>query len=74
MPNNPDRKNPQPFDASADKARNIIERTIGRLKDWRPIHTRHNKLAANFASAIAIAVAAIRLGRTRMSRQPSPSA
>ena len=46
---------PQPFDARAYKARNIIERTIGRLKDWRRIHTRYDKLAANFASAVAIA-------------------
>ncbi|MBS7790428.1 IS5/IS1182 family transposase, partial [Roseococcus sp. SDR] len=35
---------------------------IGRLKDWRRIHTRYDKLAANFASAVAIA--AILLGWT----------
>lgn len=62
IPNNPTRKSPQPFDARAYKARNIIERTIGRLKDWRRIHTRYDKLAANFASAVAIA--AILLGWT----------
>ena len=39
-----------------------IERTIGRLKDWRRIHTRYDKLAANFASAVAIA--AILIGWT----------
>ena len=33
IPNNPIRTTPQPFDARAHKARNIIERTIGRLKD-----------------------------------------
>lgn len=55
IPNNPTRKNMQPFDARAYKARNIIERTIGRLKDWRRIHTRYDKLAVNFASAVAIA-------------------
>jgi transposase len=60
--NNPTRKNPQPFDTRAYKARNIIERTIGRLKDWRRIHIRYDKLAANFASAVAIA--AILLGWT----------
>jgi transposase len=62
IPNNPTRKALQPFDARAYKARNIIERTIGRLKDWRRIHTRYDKLAANFASAVAIA--AILLGWT----------
>ena len=39
IPNNPTRWNPQPFDERAYKARTIIERTIGRLKDWRRIHT-----------------------------------
>lgn len=55
IPNNPTRKHPQPFDRNLYKARNTIERTIGRLKDWRRIHTRYDKLAANFASAVAIA-------------------
>lgn len=62
IPNNPTRRHPQPFDPRAYKARNIIERTIGRLKDWRRIHTRYDKLASNFASAVAIA--AILLGWT----------
>ena len=62
IPNNPTRVRPQTFDARAYKARNIIERTIGRLKDWRRIHTRYDKLAANFASAVAIA--ALLLGWT----------
>ncbi|WP_338147342.1 IS5 family transposase [Neoroseomonas oryzicola] len=62
IPNNPTRKNPQPFDERTYRARNIIERTIGRLKDWRRIHTRYDKLAANFASAVAIA--AILIGWT----------
>ena len=55
IPNNPTRKHPHPFDRQVYKARNVIERTIGRLKDWRRIHTRYDKLAANYASAIAIA-------------------
>jgi transposase len=55
IPNNPTRKRPQPFCPRVYKARNIIERTIGRLKDWRRIHTRYDKLARNFASAVAIA-------------------
>jgi transposase len=55
IPNNPTRKNVQPFDPGAYKARNIIERTIGRIKDWRRVHTRYDKLASNFASAVAIA-------------------
>ena len=55
IPNNPTRKRVQPFDRSTYRARNAIERTVGRLKDWRRVHTRYDKLATNYASAIAIA-------------------
>lgn len=55
IPNNPTRKRQHPFDKTAYRERNIIERTIGRLKDWRRIHTRYDKLARNYASAVAIA-------------------
>jgi transposase len=33
IPNNPTRKRPQPFSPPAYRARNVIERAIGRLKD-----------------------------------------
>lgn len=46
IPNNQTRKNRHSFDKRAYKACNIIERTIGRLKDWRRIHARYDKLAA----------------------------
>ncbi|GAN78021.1 transposase [Acidisphaera rubrifaciens HS-AP3] len=55
IPNNPTRKRRHPFDERAYRNRNVIERAIGRLKDWRRIHTRYDKLAGNFASAVAIA-------------------
>ena len=50
IPNNPTRKRFHPFDAEAYKLRNIIERALCRLKDWRRIATRYDKLAMNFAS------------------------
>ena len=56
IPNNPTRKRLQPFDPAAYKQRNIIERTFCRLKDWRRIATRYDKLAANFASACCLAI------------------
>ncbi len=59
IPNNPTRRRFHPFDKTAYRARNAIERTFSRLKDWRRIHTRYNKLANNFASAVAIAAAII---------------
>ena len=55
IPNNPTRKRRHPFNAKIYRQRNIIERAIGRLKDWRRVHTRYDKLATNFASAVAIA-------------------
>ncbi len=55
IPNEPARKRVHPFDPIRDKQRNPIEQTVGRLKDWRRIHTRYDKLPRNFASAVAIA-------------------
>ncbi len=39
-------------DKEAYKNRNDIERCFGRLKDWRRIATRYDKLAQNFLSAL----------------------
>src|SRR5262249_2993735 len=55
IPNTPTRKRPQPCDPEAYKRRNIMERTFCRLKDWRRVATRYDKLAANFASACCLA-------------------
>lgn len=55
IPNNPTRKHFHPFDAAAYKQRNLIERMFCRLKDWRRIATRYDKLATNFAAAVALA-------------------
>jgi transposase len=59
IPNNPTRKHFHPFDAETYKLRNIVERALCRLKDWRRIATRYDKLAANFAAAVAIAAVII---------------
>lgn len=40
IPNNPTRKRFHPFDRTAYRARNANERTFGRLRDWRRVHTR----------------------------------
>jgi transposase len=55
IPNNPTRKHFHPFDAVAYKQRNLIERMFCRLKDWRRIATRYDKLATNFAATVTIA-------------------
>lgn len=45
------RKAPIPYDRSAYRARNLVERLWCRLKDWRRIATRYDKLAANYMAA-----------------------
>jgi transposase len=41
--------------SGAVRGRNAIERMFCRLKDWRRIATRYDKLAANFLAAVHIA-------------------
>jgi len=55
IPNNPTRKRLHPFNAEAYKLRNLIERMFCRLKDWRRIATRYDKLACNVAAAVLLA-------------------
>ncbi|SCB13961.1 IS5/IS1182 family transposase, partial [Rhizobium hainanense] len=55
IPNNPTRKRVQPFDPVAYKRRNIIERAFCRLKDWRRVATRYDKLRLNFEATCYIA-------------------
>jgi len=55
IPNNPTRKRRHPFDRTAYRLRNAVERTFCRLKDWRRIATRYDKLARNFAAAVILA-------------------
>jgi len=48
-----------PHDAIAYHQRNLIERMFGRIKDFRRIATRHDKLARSFLCAVLIAAIAI---------------
>lgn len=57
--NNPTRKRRHPFDARAYRNRNVIERMFCRLKDWRRIATRYDKLATNFNAAFHVAAIVI---------------
>jgi transposase len=43
----------------AYRQRNLIERMFRRLKDWRRIATRDDKLAANFAAAVRLSAVII---------------
>lgn len=49
------RKRLHPFDRDAYKRRNLVERAFCRLKDFRRVATRYDKLAATYAAAISLA-------------------
>jgi transposase len=46
-----------PFSRVLYRGRNAIERMFGRLKDFRRIATRYDKLATNFLAAVHLAAA-----------------
>ncbi len=54
IPSTASRTVPYPLDHRAYKRRNVIERLFGRLKNWRRIATRYDRLARNFLAAIAL--------------------
>ena len=43
------------FDKAAYKARNVVERAIARLKEFRRVATRYEKLAESFAGMVNLA-------------------
>lgn len=60
MPNIPPKANRRwktCFSPFLYRDRNAIERMFGRLKDFRRIATRYDRLAANFLAAICLAAA-----------------
>jgi transposase len=59
IPSKTNRKVAIPHDAALYRSRHKIEIMFGRLKDWRRIHTRYDRCAHTFMSAIALAAAVI---------------
>jgi transposase len=55
IPPTASRRSPIPYDAEAYKARNLVERMWCRLKDWRRLATRYDKLARNFLATTLLA-------------------
>lgn len=53
------RKIPIPYDRTLYRQRHRIENMFGRLKDRRRIHTRYDRCAHTFMSAICIAATVI---------------
>lgn len=57
IPPNTNRRWKSCFSKVLYRGRNAIERMFCRLKDWRRIATRYDKLATNFMAAICLAAA-----------------
>ncbi len=57
IPNKVNRVNLFAFDRDAYRLRNVVERAFCRLKDFRAVATRYDKLARNFLAGACIAAA-----------------
>jgi len=49
-------RRPRPCDRGAYRGRNVVERCVGRLKEFRRVATRYEKLAVNFAAMVTLAM------------------
>lgn len=59
IPSTATRKVPIPHDVRAYRQRNLVERMFCRLKDYRRVATRYDKLARNFLAGTMIAAVLI---------------
>jgi transposase len=55
IPSTASRTTPYPIDLKAYRRRNVIERLFCRLKNWRRLATRYDRLARNYMAALALA-------------------
>lgn len=58
IPSTASRKAPIPHDHGTYRQRNLIERMFCRLKDFRRVATRYDKLSRNYAAAVHLAAIA----------------
>jgi transposase len=59
IPPKSNRKVQYHYDKAVYKKRHLIENLFAKIKDWRRIHTRYDRCAHTFMSAIAIAATVI---------------
>jgi len=59
IPSKSNRKKKIRHDKQAYKNRNVVERCFCRLKDWRRIATRYDKLARNYLASVCLAAALV---------------
>lgn len=57
IPSSAARRTPYPLDRTAYARRNHVERLICRLKNWRRIATRYDRLARNYLATLALVAA-----------------
>lgn len=55
IPPRSNRNHPRDYDRHRYKARNLVERCFNRLKQFRRVATRYEKLAAHFAAMVTCA-------------------
>jgi transposase len=46
---------PRAFDAQTYRGRNVIERCFNKMKEWRGIATRHDRLAVTYLAEVVLA-------------------
>jgi len=54
IPSTATRTVPYPIDRAVYRRRNLIERLFCRLKNWRRLATRYDRLARNYLAALAL--------------------
>ena len=59
IPSTLSRRQPIPYSKALYRQRNLIERMFSRLKDFRRIATRYDKLARNFLAGVMIAATVV---------------
>lgn len=59
MPNRSNRKQPFSFDKKSYKQRHLIENAFARIKEFRRVFTRYDKLARNFLASACLAAAIV---------------
>lgn len=59
IPNKSNRKQPFSFDRASYKQRHRIENAFCRLKDFRRIATRYDRLARNFLASVCLVAAIV---------------
>jgi putative transposase len=59
IPNTSNRKQPFSFSKKTYRQRHLIENAFCRLKDFRRVFTRYDRLARNFLASVCLAAAIV---------------